>query len=85
MSEAWENSAGAGVDPKGSCVNMVAMLSGSFVFVSFWFVFQVAMHFEDIVGVVCNRRYAFSMSTLLSSIRLFGLWNRMLCIKWRKR
>ncbi len=73
MSEAWENSAGAGVDPKGSRVSIVAMLSGSSVFVSFLFVFHVAMHFEDILGVVCNRRYAFSMSTLLSNMRLFGL------------
>ena len=69
MSEAMENSAGAGMDPNGSRVMIVAMLS--FV-VGDGLVDQVVRHLAAILGVVCNRRYAFSMSTLLSSMRLFG-------------
>ena len=72
MSEACENLAGAGVDPNGSLVRIVAMLSCLSELLLLWFVFHVEMHFDDMVAVVCKCWYAFSMSPLLSNICLFG-------------
>lgn len=65
MSEQTEKNAGAGEDPKGSLVRRAPISSPPGVV-------QVAMHLDEIIGLVCNRLYAFSMSILLHTIGLLG-------------
>ncbi len=72
VSETIENSAGAGVDPKGSLVMIVPMNSSFCWSLGSFEVVHADMHLAAILGVVWRRRYALSKSDLQRSILLSG-------------
>lgn len=78
MSDPIEKCAGAGEEPKGSLVRRIPVSVPLRLG-------HTAMHLLAILGVVCSLLYAFSMSILLQSITLFGLWYRMLWMTCKKR